>query len=133
MPPSLQKQIFSPTGHASLVASFDCGDEPWAREMNDWITDRSSDGVGRAIMEMQAEVWLYANENGILVGFGSLGSTRWRYPGPHDPRFRISIIPALAIRREFQGQPRDVPRHQRYAHLLVSDLIVEARAARGRP
>jgi ribosomal protein S18 acetylase RimI-like enzyme len=69
-------------------------------------------------------VWLYRDES--LVGFGSIGTTRWSVPDEAGPKRKVSIIPWVAIAEAFRGRPAGVPRDQRYSSLILDDLISEA-------
>ena len=95
MPDVLQKIRFT-SALLPKVQQFDCGDEPWEREVSDWIKG----GPGGVLDDLQrgCEVWLYANNSGELVGFGSLAASRWNWPSPTDPRVPISLIPNLVPR-----------------------------------
>jgi RimJ/RimL family protein N-acetyltransferase len=62
-----------------------------------------------------------------VVGYGSLGLTRWKYPGADSPRSGLIIIPAVAIRRAFWGKPEGAP-EDRYSSQVMRHLLVEALA-----
>lgn len=129
MPDLLKKRLFQPRDilHPA-VQSFYCGNEPWEREVSDWIKG-GPDGQSGVIVDMQrpsgCEVWLYRTQNNILVGFGSLSEPPWPYPLKGDPH--PNLIPMLGVRREFWGEPRDVPKAERYSAQIMDDLQNEAR------
>ena len=108
------------------VIDFSCGCQPWEIEVSEWIKmPRGSGSLPGALDEMESQescqVWLYGTEGGELVGFGSLGGTKWRWPRPNkDPQVSINVIPYLGISVEFQGKP------ERYAAQILSDLRAEA-------
>ncbi len=107
------------------VQAFDCGTEPWQRELSDAIkAPRGSGGVLDAL-EHGTRVWLYIDEDGNLVGFGSLGESVQRWPGPKDLALPVSIIPWLAVDRRFWGKPAGPP-EERYSALILRDLLAEA-------
>jgi GNAT superfamily N-acetyltransferase len=103
-----------------LVQDFDCGDEPHEQELAKWI-------VTEAIPTIDAggKVWLYATEDKQIVGFGSLGISNWRYPDPQSKRISVAVIPAVAIKKQFWGQPPG-PRENRYSSQILDHLILEA-------
>jgi hypothetical protein len=78
--------------------------------------------------DLDTQVWLYETEEGDLVGFGSLGVTKWRYPDPEkSDKRRLLIIPNYAIALPFQGQPpgkENKPR--RYSRQIFTDLLRKA-------
>lgn len=113
-------------GDLDAVADFDCGDEPWATYVANWIR---GDGVIEAL-EAGTEVWLYLNAQNEIVGYGSLGNTRWLYPDPYgqqsgSQRVKLSVIPAYAVQKRFQRQPEG-GWEQHYSSEIISDLINEA-------
>ena len=46
---------------------------------------------------------------------------------------RLLLIPAVALRREFQGEPKDVGRDERYSSQVMRHLLQEASAWPGSP
>ncbi len=85
--------------------SFRCGDEPWEIEVADWI--KAEAGKGGALDDVangKCDVWLYLNETGDVVGFSSLGATKWKYPQNSSQRQQINVIPNVAIASDFQGR-----------------------------
>ncbi len=110
------------------VQSFDCGDEPFAREVSDWLRGPAEADSAIASIhhpDRPGRVWLYRLEDGTLVGFGALGKSEWRWKGKKDPKVRLTIIIWLGIRKEFRGQPPG-PRENRYSAQILDDLIAEA-------
>ena len=103
MPPLLQPAEFLPSD-LNLVAGFDCGSQPWEAAMSEWIKQPPTALFGNSTYE--TSIWLYYHQDGRIVGFGSLGLTRWTDPYPDGPWRDLSIIPALAIQTEFQQLPR---------------------------
>ena len=100
------------------VRHFDFGVEPYHQEIADWLVN----GVTEA-MSYGTKVWLYGNPAGEIVGFGSLGETTWRYPNKKSPPIKVAIIPALGLRREFWGCPKDAEPGQRYSSQILDHLI----------
>src|SRR4051794_31047260 len=88
-----------------LLADFECGDAVWERVVSDWIKDKPVDDNLRESLALGTKVWLYANDDNEVIGFGSLGESNWRYPGEKDPRQAVAIIPNLAVAKRFQGLP----------------------------
>ena len=65
------------------VQNFDCGTEAWEREVSDWI--KTPEGAIEALADGTA-VWLYATEEGDLVGSDPLGKPRNDGPNRKTPR-----------------------------------------------
>lgn len=106
----------------SLVSGFECGTEPFAQLMSEWIQGN------KAVDSMQrgTRVWLFYTADGSeIIGFGSLGATAWRIPTQNDPPITVSIIPALAVTTRFHGQkPPDGA--VTYARMILDFLIFKA-------
>src|SRR5262245_52712285 len=84
------------------VQSFDCATEMWQIEVSDGI--KKPRGQGGALDEIDSgglSVWLYATQSGELVGFGSLGEGRQRWPKSKDAEIPCSVIPFMAVDRRF--------------------------------
>jgi ribosomal protein S18 acetylase RimI-like enzyme len=111
------------------VQPFACGDEPWQREVSDWI--KAPRGAAGAVDELErgTRIWLYITEEGELVGFGSLAATMQRWPATKSPPIPATVIPVLGVDSKFWGQPPGPP-EDRYSARLLDDLIEEARAQR---
>ena len=120
----LRAQPFSESLLAD-VRDFRCGDEPWQVEVARWIKDASIDDCAVKWMQRGTRVWLYRTAEGELVGYGSLGTTKWRMR-PDARRQPVSIIPAFAVQSQFQGEPKHLPPDERYAYRIVADLISKA-------
>lgn len=105
------------------VRSFHCGGEYWEREIEQWI---KHDVVEERRRMPPVEVWLYYTDEDGLIGYGSLGESRWRWPLPSGRRVPISIIPAVGIDRRFWGQPEGPP-EGRFSNRIMADLVEEAR------
>jgi hypothetical protein len=106
-----------------LFADFSCGDEPWSLAAAEWI---QGDGVEKSVKQHGTQVWLFRRDSDDqLIGFGSLGRTRRRWPPPTGPYINLLIIPQLAVDIRFHGQPADDP--PRYSHQILGHLIAEAR------
>ena len=99
------------------LAGFTCGDEAWSRHAAEWI--RGSDVLDS--IAKGTKVWLFENAGGEIVGFGSVGRTRWRWPLPDGSYTSILLIPMLGLRTSFQGQPPDPD--WRFARQIMSHLI----------
>jgi ribosomal protein S18 acetylase RimI-like enzyme len=124
---SLSKEPF--TGNQwDEVQGFDCGSKAFEVEVSDWLKrpyGQDSASTAIANSERPAKVWLYRLGDGRLVGFGALGKSEWRWKGKKDPKIPLTVIVWCAVQKEFQGQPRG-PREERYAALILDDLIAEA-------
>lgn len=116
----LKKRRFRPEDISlDAVQNFYCGDEPWEREVSDWIK-------GQGVLDdmQRGEVWLYRTETDILVGFGSLSEPGWSYPNRNDPK--PNLIPMLGIQRQFWGHPLNSLPEERYSWQIMDDIVEEA-------
>ena len=104
------------------MAGLDCGDEPWARAATEWIT--GPDALD-SIAKYGTKVWVFRDEADAVIGFGSLGPCRWRWPLPDGSYTRLLIIPQVGIDSRYRGQPRDP--EWRFSHQMMRHLIFEAR------
>lgn len=124
----LQRIRFTPA-ELPKVQQFDCGNEIWQLEISNWIkAPFGGDGAADAVTAADTsatDVWLYADDDGNLVGFGSLAESWQRWPKAKDPEIRVSVIPYMAIDRRFWGQPPG-PWQDRYAAQILRNLIDEA-------
>jgi GNAT superfamily N-acetyltransferase len=104
------------------LAQFDCcgdSDAPWARAANEWL-------LGSDVWESKrrgTRVWLYRLATGVVVGFGSLGMPRRRWPPPDGEYRNLLIIPMLGIDHLSQGKPTDA---EKYSHQMLNHLLYEA-------
>ena len=101
-PHQLYAVEFTEAGQARL-AGFSCGDEAWARHVTEWV-------LGSDVLESMkrgTRVWLFENAAGDVVGFGSIGTSVWRWPPPDGARTTIVLIPMLGLDARFRGQPAD--------------------------
>jgi ribosomal protein S18 acetylase RimI-like enzyme len=101
------------------LAGFSCGDEPWSKHVTEWIL--GSDVLDS--MERGTRVWLFETEQGDIVGFGSVGTSRWKWPPPEGAPTNIVLIPMLGIDVRFQGKPSDP--EWRYSRQIMGHLIAE--------
>lgn len=104
------------------LGGFCCGPEPWAREATAWL--KGSDSI-ESMESRKTEVWLYYTEGDELVGFGSLGTTRRRWPPPQGTHENLLILPMLGIDFRFRGKPQDS--ESRFSNQIMRDLIAKAR------
>src|SRR5436305_14693726 len=84
----------------SEVTNFNCGENPWALTINEWI--KSDDAIQR-VQKKSTKVWLYYNDADKLVGYGSLGVTKWPIFS-EEPKKPVLILPNLGVQKEFQRQ-----------------------------
>ncbi len=111
------------------VEHFDCGDSVCGLNAAKWLKGNPSvteDCALTVIEKFGTEVWLYKTAEGELVGFASLGHTRWRIPNSDSPRKLVSVIPWLGIQPKFRKKPEGAPIEETYAGLILDDLISEA-------
>lgn len=109
------------------VRDFHCGDEAYEVEVAQYI--KSPRGTGSALDDMVnngTQVFLYETLAGELVGYGSLGTTLWRWDNPKKgPWTPIYIIPFYGVQSSFKGQPPG-PKEHRYARRIFEDLLARA-------
>ena len=98
----------------SAVADFECGSEPYEAEVADWIKNKGPGCVLDAMKKYGTHVWLYINEENDVVGFGSLGKTRWNWPDPTNPRVSVNLMPMVGIRSKYHGKPEGLS-EERYS------------------
>jgi ribosomal protein S18 acetylase RimI-like enzyme len=119
-PHQLYAVAFTEADQARLVG-FSCGDEPWARHVTEWIL--GSD-VLDSMQKHGTRVWLFETATGDIVGFGSVGTSVWRWPPPGGARTTLVMIPMLGIDARFRGQPSDPL--WRYSRQIMEHLLAEA-------
>src|SRR5262249_53581743 len=111
-----------------LVQDFECGSDPWAIEVSEWIKrDDVKDCAVQQVRRNRCRVWLYYGGDDALIGYGSLGSTRWVLQ-PEDKtqiRTAVHIIPFLGVQTAFQGKPEGPP-EGRYAYRILRHLLIQA-------
>lgn len=107
------------------VQGFHCGDAEWDKEAANWLNGKPATTADCAAKRAAQgiEVWLYRNAARQLVGFGSLGKTRWRVPTKRDAFRVIAVIPWVAIQKQFHSKPAGAPREERYSTQIMDDLI----------
>jgi hypothetical protein len=125
MAESLQTIPFTPD-MLDQVRDFDYGSEPYQKELADWMRNDALQAMARG-----TKVWLYVNQTPEIVGYSSLGVTRWPFPDPASPKTALVIIPAVALRQRFWGKPEGPP-EDRYSAQIMRHLLDEARAWPGR-
>jgi ribosomal protein S18 acetylase RimI-like enzyme len=124
MPSALKRLPFGPDD-VRAVQGFHCGDEPWEQEVAEWIKGHGADNALTHI-QRGGYVWLYVNDDGDIVGYGSIGRSRWAWPTKKDKPRPVAIVPSFGVQDHFKGKPDDAPRGSRYADVILRDLINEA-------
>jgi ribosomal protein S18 acetylase RimI-like enzyme len=118
--------------YLSRVRDFECGEEPWAVMAANWIKQAPPfDGALKSMAKHGNCVWLHFLETPgtaeqHLVGFSSLGVTRWSIPPPDGPKRTVGFIPMLAIASAFQGK-RIGETAVRYSDAMVQHVVDKAR------
>jgi ribosomal protein S18 acetylase RimI-like enzyme len=126
-PDQLYAVDFTESDQARLIG-FSCGDDVWSRHVAQWI--QGSDVLDS--MQRGSRVWLFENQNSDVIGFASLGTSRWRWPPPGGSPTTIALIPMLGIDVRFHGLPADP--HWKYSRQIMSHLVAEAQQlSRGSP
>jgi ribosomal protein S18 acetylase RimI-like enzyme len=100
---------------------LNCGDEAWSRAATEWMLGSE---VWESIAKHKTKVWLYRNDADVIIGFGSLGISRRRWPPPDGGYANILIIPMLGIDHRFHGKPPNPDK--RYSNQIISHLRHEA-------
>jgi ribosomal protein S18 acetylase RimI-like enzyme len=109
---------FTEADRARLVG-FSCGDEPWSKHVSEWIL--GSDVLDS--MKRGTRVWLFETAEGDIVGFGSVGTSQWRWPPPDGARTTIVLLPMLGIDVRYRGLPPDPA--WRYSRQMMAHLVAE--------
>jgi len=105
------------------MGRFDCGDEPWQREISDALIS------GELLRDQLYErvCWLYLNDEQTLVGYGGLAVSEIEWL----PELRLSKryleVNPIGVDKRFFGS-KDTPREDRCSYMIMGDLIIEARA-----
>jgi GNAT superfamily N-acetyltransferase len=99
---------------------FHYGDEPYQKDLADWMCHDAIRSLA-----IGTKIWLYINPTPDIVGYGSLGVTRWRFPDPDSPKTELVIIPAVALRSCYWGKPAG-PAEDRYSSQIMRHLLDEA-------
>jgi ribosomal protein S18 acetylase RimI-like enzyme len=84
----------------AAVERFDCGNSAWATTINHWI--KSEDALQR-VRKKNTKIWLYHNQSSELIGYGSLGITKWPIFSI-ESRKPVLILPNLGVQRGNQRQ-----------------------------
>jgi ribosomal protein S18 acetylase RimI-like enzyme len=103
------------------MAGFSCGEEAWSAHVTEWI-------LGSDVLESMkrgTRVWLFETAGGDVVGFGSVGTSLWKWPPPDGARTTIVLIPMLGIDARFRGEPPDP--EWRYSRQIMGHLLAECR------
>ncbi len=112
------------------VQNFECGSEDWAVFAAEWIKDAPPfSGALQSMQRYKNKVWLYSVEalgEEYLVGFSSLGTTKWAIPPPDGPKRKVGLVPMIAVASNFQGKPEGND-DKRYAHQIMEDVIEKSR------
>ncbi len=82
----LYADLFTEADHGDLVG-FSCGDSTQGKFCTQWIL--GSDVIDS--MKRGTRVWLFRNHQGDVVGYGSLGIVRWRWPLP-DGQYAKNLV-----------------------------------------
>ena len=120
MPDALQAIPFSKK-LLTHVKDFDFGDEPYQQELGYWLRAESLSAI-----QFGTQVWLYANRDNEIVGYGSLGLDDWN--PPEGTGIDLLVIPAVALRKEYWGHPPEAEREDRYSSKILRHLIERAEA-----
>lgn len=112
----------------SVVRGLDYGSEPYQAELGTWLDTDAEFAMSRG-----TRVWAYATPAGEIVGYSSLGTSRWTYPDAKSKKETVVIIPAVALRREYWGEPKADDKRNRFASQIMSHLLTNAERWPGEP
>jgi len=136
----LTKHVFTKSDWAD-VQNFNCGDRAFEQEVANWLKGADTLGTDSALNSINhsdkpCRVWLYKLD-GVLVGFGSLAKTEWRWPGKNnDPKLPLTIVIWVGLQKEFQGRASKVAfsdrmnssvENTRKSAVINSDIALNAR------
>lgn len=117
----LRRVAFDPASMREWVEDFHFGAAPYEVELRTWLLRDAEREIAEGV-----RVWLYVDESGEAVGYGSLAKAVWPYP-PHEPdQLPLAIIPALGLRVEYHGCPVGSAFDARYAKQMMDHLLDEA-------
>ena len=108
------------------IQAFDCGPDRWDIEVATWI--KSASGDNSVIEDMKrfgTEVWLFRDDQGKLVGFSSLGQTKYTWPVGSKKKETVNVIPFVGVHKDFKGEPKEAERDDKYAYQILDDLLAE--------
>ena len=121
MPGDLRYVPFTPEMLSrDSVQAFDCGVEEWEAEIAAWI--KALRGQGGAVDDVEIAgnlVWLYATEDGQLVGVSSIGASAASWPRNSSSRLPATCITWLAVDVHHRGKG--------YGQRILDHLLGEAR------
>jgi hypothetical protein len=113
------------------VLDFECGDDPWQRDVADYIkTPLGFAGAAQAVEEGQADAWLYETDAGEVIGYATLVQANWYIRHPNEPRFRQHLTQVLAcvgVRSHFWGVPEGTSHRDCYAWQIADDVMAMAK------
>ncbi|MFO0937328.1 MAG: GNAT family N-acetyltransferase [Gemmataceae bacterium] len=106
----------------SMVQQFHCGDRPWECEISDWLK-REHEGASDDMTIGGCIVWLFLNQDHVLIGVGAIGPHTIHYPKPNSPKIPTCCITNLGVDH----------RHHRkgYGQVILDHLLAEARERYG--
>jgi GNAT superfamily N-acetyltransferase len=73
---------------------------------------------------------MYTNCEYKIVGYTALTEDIWETPAGDQP---MLIIPAMALRKEYWGQPADAPKEWRYSSQMIEHVIRKAQEIQATP
>jgi hypothetical protein len=101
------------------VANFQCGGLPYQWPLATWIKEKSLPAL-----ESKTRIWLYETEDHCLVGYGSVGTTKWTIADMGE--VKILVIPALAVQEIYWCKPAGVPREDQFSYQIIRHLKTQA-------
>jgi hypothetical protein len=112
------------------VQDFECGAAEWQLEVANFLkAPPNREGAAQFVAEQRASVSLYESDEGELIGYGCLGTADWWLQHPDEQKRRRHVIQMthfLGLRPKFWGKPDKVQPHERYAWIILEDLMGEA-------
>lgn len=122
----LKKHTFSPEDiDLPEVQAFYCGEEPWEVEVAEWVKSKAGpNSVLQDMAEYGTEVWLHRDEDGVLVGYSSLGTAEYTWPRKSKKKENVCVLPFIGVHKQFQGEPKEADRDDKYAYQILDELLV---------
>jgi len=118
--------------YLTALSVFDCSDRSgtareWEREVNLWIRNQTEEGVLHDINNLDADVWIYSNENNRIVGYGSLAPGLWgSVRGVDDERIPVNLLFMVGLDSYYQSKPQTDNKLHRYSYQIIRDLMAKA-------
>lgn len=102
--------------HLVRMSKFDFGSSAVHQELNYWLAHEAESEV-----QMGTSIWAYRDAQRRFVGFSSLRHMDWPFQG--TSRTTTAFIPALALRREYWGEPAEAKLRKAWAEMYCNQIM----------